>query len=406
MGVSLVRQFDLFHSLPLGVCVLSHEYIVLDWNRLLHEWTGVAAGNIVGTSLFETFPHLQENKYKSRFELALQGGPPHVFSPQLHPSFFPSLLPNGDMRIQRTTVSVNSYALEQSVLLICVQDVSSMMGQLQKIKSLQRRTLNEAEERKRALVELENANRRLVDYNEEKDRIMQIVTHDLRSPLSAIRGAAELIHSNPSDATTAAEFSDLIGNVADSLIALVNDFLDLAKAGAGKINLNLGRESMNYIAAHAVEFVERLAVKKEIQLSLLLPDSDIVLLADRSKMVQVLSNLLSNAIKFTPPQGSVSLTVQATEQGDVVVTVADTGIGMSDEQMSTLFDQFGKHQRQGTTGEKGTGLGMALVKSFVELHGGTISVQSTVGVGTTITVFIPTAMKGETVEETYKSENT
>lgn len=389
MSGSLIYEFDLLQSLPLGICVLDREYTVLDWSKPLHEWTRIAARDIVGKSLFDVFPHLQENKYKSRFDLALRGGPPHVFSPQLHPSFFPALLPNGEPRIQRTTVSAPEAVHGKSVLLICVQDVTSMMSQLQKIKDLQRKTLVEIEERKKALQELENANRHLVDYNKEKDRIMQIVTHDLRSPLSAIQGAAELIGSNPSDSVTVAEFSEHIYNVANSLILLVNDFLDLAKVGSGKIELNLGQVSLNSLAAHAVEFIERLAVKKEIQLSLVVPDDDIVLVVDHSKMVQVLTNLLSNAIKFTPPEGSVTLTVEPAEQGGAFIHIADTGIGMAEEHMATLFDQFGKHQRQGTTGEKGTGLGMALVKSFVELHGGAVLVQSAVGKGTTITVHLP-----------------
>lgn len=389
MGSPLLYEFDLLQSLPLGICVVDHEYTVLDWSKPLYEWTRIAADAIIGKNLFDIFPHLQGSKYKSRFDLALRGGPPHVFSPQLHPSFFPALLPNGEPRIQRTTVSAPEGVNGRSILLICVQDVTNMMSQLQKIKDLQQKTLMEIEERKKALQELESANRHLVDYNKEKDRIMQIVTHDLRSPLSAIQGAAELIGSNPSDSATAAEFSELIYSVANSLILLVNDFLDLAKAGSGKIALNLEEASINFLATHALEFIERLAVKKEIELSLHLPDDDIILIVDHSKMIQVITNLLSNAIKFTPPEGSVTLAVEPAEQGGVFIHIADTGIGMAEEHMATLFDQFGKHQRQGTTGEKGTGLGMALVKSFVELHGGSVSVQSAVGKGTTMTVYIP-----------------
>ena len=384
-----INQFNLLQHIPLGICTVDKNYNILSWNKPLENWTNTTYSSIAGRNLLELYPHLSETRYKSRFDLAFRGGAPYVFSPQLHPYFFPSFLPNGNRRIQRTTVVSQLLENGERILIICVQDVTNMMNQLQKIHELQRATLMEMEEHKKTLLELEAANRHLVEYNKEKDKIMQILSHDLRSPISGIKGAAELMAGNPDDTATVAEFSEMIINVSGSLIELINDFLDLAKANAGKITLQRDYCDIREIILRAVEFLEVPALQKNIQLSTRFPDEELVLALDRSKMLQVLTNLLSNAVKFTPAGGSVTAQAEHDPAGDVLVHIADTGVGIPEEHLPILFEQFGQHQRNGTSGEKGTGLGMPLVKSFVELHGGSVSVRSSTGRGTTFTVRLP-----------------
>lgn len=387
--MSTSGMFELLQHVPLGICMLAQDYAVLYCNRTLCNWIETDPQDITGKNLLELYPHLGEGKYKTRLDQVMDGGPPCVFSPQLHPHFLPSLLPNGKHRIQQTTV-VSQLVEGDRVLMICMQDVTEIISQVRRIHELQRITLREMNERKKALQELEEANRYLVEFNEEKDRIMQIITHDIRSPVSGIKGAAELLASDPADVATVAEFSAMIVNVADSLLTLVNDFLDLAKLQAGKITLNPAPYSITAVARQAIEFFEVTAANKNVTVTPAF-DGEIIVDIDRSKMLQVLTNLLSNAIKFTRAGGVVTLAVERETNGDAVLRVQDTGVGIAEEHLAIVFEQFGSHQRQGTAGEKGTGLGMPLVKSFVELHGGTIAVSSEVGKGTTFTIRLPQA---------------
>lgn len=389
MIAPLINQLDLLQYIPLGICTIDQTYSILSWNKPLQNWTNIDFIDIAGKNLLEVYPHLAEAKYKTRFDLTFRDGAPYVFSPQLHPSFFPALQPNGNPRIQRTTIVSQILPSDQRILIICIQDVTDTMSQLQKINELQRITLIEMEERKKALKELEQANKHLVEYDKEKDKIMQILSHDLRSPISGINVAADLIQSDPADTATVAEFSALIASVSGSLIELINNFLDIAKINAGKMVLVPKPCDIREIAARAIEFIEILSAQKNIQLITVLPDQELILNLDHSKILQVLMNLLSNAVKFTPSGGSITLQISEETAGNILVHVTDTGVGIDEKYLPILFQQFGQHQSNGTDGEKGTGLGLSLVKSFVEMHGGSVSVNSVRGKGTTFTLCFP-----------------
>ncbi len=384
-----MSQFELLQHIPLGICTVSRDYTVLSWNKPLQNWTNTALRDVLGKNLLELYPHLGASRYKSLFDLAFEGEAPYIFSPQLHPHFFPSVLPNGLQRIQRTTAASHTVAGNRRILMICVQDVTNMMDQLQTIEDLQRKTLQEMEARKETLRELEEANGHLVEYSKEKDRIMQILSHDLRSPISGIKAASELIGRTPADTALVSEFSTLITRVSDTLIELINNFLDMARASDGKIELYPDYCDIREIARRAVDVLGVLATGKNILISTSFAEDVPLLVLDHSKMLQVFTNLLSNAIKFTPSGGTISVGIERGSAGDVVVHVADTGIGIPEAHIPMLFEQFGRHQRSGTAGERGTGLGMALVKSLVEMHGGSISVHSEAGQGTTFTMQFP-----------------
>ncbi|HRE56616.1 MAG TPA: hybrid sensor histidine kinase/response regulator [Candidatus Kapabacteria bacterium] len=234
---------------------------------------------------------------------------------------------------------------------------------------------------------------KLTIMNDEKDRLMQIVSHDLRSPLGGIKGLSEIL-KNGEEAEIpeiVREFSEIIVQTSDTLLNLVNDLLDLAKIESGKQRLNVVNFDIISILQNSVRLQEKVAQSKGLQLVFQhsLPQSPFVVTADEPKITQVINNLLSNAIKFTPKGGSVFVTLSAHNDTQLCITVKDTGIGIPPEHLPKVFEKFGNHQRSGTSGEKGTGLGMTIVKRFVELHDGTIDVQSQQGVGTTFTIILP-----------------
>jgi len=237
--------------------------------------------------------------------------------------------------------------------------------------------------------ELRAANEALRERNAEKDRIMSIVSHDLRSPLSGIRGLAELLQgAEAEDPALVREFAQLITDAADQLLDLINDLLEVTRVESGRARLSLSEVDLCQVAHSAIKLLEPIARSKELMLELDCPDTPLLLTADEPKLRQILNNLLSNAVKFTPRGGKISTRIRSTENG-VQLVVEDTGIGIPPEHLPHLFEKFGPHQRPGTQGERGTGLGMPIVKHFVELHGGRIEVESTVGVGTRFTIWLP-----------------
>jgi len=231
----------------------------------------------------------------------------------------------------------------------------------------------------------------LESLNSEKDRLMGIVSHDLRSPLSGIVGLSELMKEvqEPVDSEFVRQMSEVIYSTSSHLISLVNDLLDIAKIESGdQHKLQLTNEPIEEVFKSVKNIFFQLAKQKNIDFVLELSDDTLTINCDVAKIKQIFNNLISNAIKFTPENGSVFLKHSQTEIHNIF-KVQDTGIGISPENLPKLYEKFGDHQRLGTGGEKGTGLGMPIVKSFVDLHGGTIEIESEVGKGTTFVISLP-----------------
>ncbi len=237
--------------------------------------------------------------------------------------------------------------------------------------------------------ELRQANEELRERNAEKDRIMSIVSHDLRSPLSGIRGLAELLQGpEAEDPELVREFAHLIQEATEQLLSLVNDLLEVARLESGRVRLQLSPTDLCELARGALRLFEGNVRSKGVKLTLECPETPVVTVLDAPKLTQVVNNLLSNAIKFTPSGGQIWLRIRPLPDA-VELQVEDTGIGIPPEHLPHVFEKFGPHQRPGTAGERGTGLGLPIVKHFVELHGGTVQVESTLGAGTRFTIRLP-----------------
>lgn len=241
--------------------------------------------------------------------------------------------------------------------------------------------------------------------NSEKDRLVQIVSHDLRSPLSGISGLVQILSegNEAHNPDTVKYFSKIILQSTDTLLSLVNDILDLAKLESDKVDLNSIEFDLKEALIGIIELQKFIASSKGLYLKLN-TDADIIkVMADKPKLLQVMNNLISNSVKFTKT-GGVQINVWSKYSGDdnngnITIEVKDTGIGIPDELLPHLFEKFGKHQRRGTNDEKGTGLGMPIVKRFIELHGGEIDVISKINEGTTVTLSLPIAIPESTLSE-------
>ena len=250
---------------------------------------------------------------------------------------------------------------------------------------------------------LEHTINQLREANQAKDEFLRVISHDLRSPLSSLQNLGELLQRDDvaKDPNAIKELGKMIGEVSSQLLAMVNGLLDIAKIESGKFTLNLLETNMVDLAKRSAELLRINAEAKNINFKTDFGTTDVPVVVDTAKIGQVINNLLSNAIKFTHPGGTVTLRVR--DCGDLVqIQVSDTGIGIPQEMLPHLFEKFGPHQRPGTAGEKGTGLGMPIIKGFVELHGGTVDVQSKEGEGTTVTITLPKRL-GVDVEKSVRT---
>jgi PAS domain S-box-containing protein len=254
--------------------------------------------------------------------------------------------------------------------------------------------------------ELELAKARTEQESRFKSKFLAGMSHELRTPLNAIIGFSELLEQELFGPLTDRQ-KKYVQNVLLSgghLLTLVNDILDLSKVEAGRMELAREWTALAAVVDAVSRVIKPLADKAGVQVSLSLPANLPDLYIDAVRIKQVLYNLLSNAIKFTPPGGSVELGAEV--QGtDLSVSCRDTGIGIRAEDMPRLFREF--EQLEHASGEKpeGTGLGLALTKRLVELHGGGIDVASEIGKGSTFTFTLPISSRGTGVAPSDTSDD-
>jgi len=243
--------------------------------------------------------------------------------------------------------------------------------------------------------EMAHANMRLFEMNQLKSDFLATVSHELRTPLNSIIGFSELLGGNDGIQDKQRRYAHNIQRSGKQLLEMINDILDLAKIESGKLEVHPSDFNIGTIVATQCDLAQPLSEQKNIDLEYeVVPGLPPVRL-DQGKIVQVLNNLLSNAIKFTPDGGRINITVRRDEQGDLRMTVADTGVGISESEQQLVFEKF----RQGTnvlpggnamTREySGTGLGLSIVRELCRLLGGDITLQSELGKGSEFTVHLP-----------------
>lgn len=230
-----------------------------------------------------------------------------------------------------------------------------------------------------------------------KSRFLAAVSHELRTPLNAIIGFSDmLLHPEISGELAAkqAEHVRLIGEAGNHLLSVVNAILDVSKIESGSYQIYVEPFDLKPAVEMCRAMLEPQAKAKNIALSVRLPQGLSPIAGDQRAVQQILLNLLSNAIKFTPDGGSVS--VSAASHGDTVrIFVNDTGIGLSSDELAQVGRPFVQVHNDYTRQFQGTGLGLSLVKGLVELHKGTMTIESATGLGTTVTIGLPSAVPSE-----------
>jgi GAF domain-containing protein len=238
--------------------------------------------------------------------------------------------------------------------------------------------------------EIADKSQQLEAASRHKSEFLANMSHELRTPLNAILGFSEVLAERmfgEVNAKQAEYLQDILGS-GRHLLSLINDILDLSKVEAGRLELERGRFHLPTALGNALTLIRERATRHGITLDWAVDERVGDIVADERKIKQILLNLLSNAVKFTPEGGRVGITAMAAE-GVVTISVSDTGVGIAPEDQAAIFEEFRQVGRDDARKQEGTGLGLTLAKKFVELHGGRIWVESTVGTGSTFTFSLP-----------------
>ena len=248
---------------------------------------------------------------------------------------------------------------------------------------------------------LRERNEALEAADKMKTEFVASVSHELRTPLNTIIGFAEILVKEffgPLNAKQV-EYGQGILESSDHLLLLINDILDMANIQAGQMELDRAPVNLAGVLTNVVAMVQERAKKRHLEIETDIDDDLGLVEVDERRIKQVVFNLFSNAIKFTPAKGEIKLMAHKNDAG-YVITVADSGKGIAEDQLDLIFDRFTKGDT--TKHNAGAGLGLSLVKSFVELHGGRVELTSTENIGTSVSCYLPASV-GVTAEPMTKT---
>lgn len=320
---------------------------------------GLDAERIIGRNIWEMFPDTLGTKYETEFKRAIT---------QQTPVGFEELLPSAGLWLE-----VNAYPSEAG-LSVFFRDVT-VRRQIEE----ERRNLLENERFARA--EAEKANRL-------KDEFLATLSHELRTPLSSILGWSRILKEKQLEGEQAKRALETIERNARAQSQLIEDILDVSRIVSGKLRLNITTVELGSIIETAIESVNPAAVAKNIKLEKNI-ESDGVISGDTDRLQQVIWNLISNAIKFTPGDGTVEIYLKRVN-AHLELAIKDSGIGIDAENLPYIFERFRQSDSSTTRAHGGLGLGLAIVRHLVELHGGTVRAESEgIDRGSTFTVTFP-----------------
>jgi signal transduction histidine kinase len=249
----------------------------------------------------------------------------------------------------------------------------------------------------------------LRDADRKKDDFLALLAHELRNPLAPIRNGLQVLRLAQGDAAIIAEAQEMMERQLSHMVRLIDDLLDISRITRNKMELVRSQVTLADVVRNAVEAAAPAIQEFGHELKVHLPGESIALDADLTRLAQVFSNLLTNSAKYTPRGGTIWLSAE--RAGDqAVVSVRDTGIGIPASALSTVFDMFSQVDRTVERSTGGLGIGLALVRGLVEMHGGTVSATSVEGEGSTFTVTLavsePAALPShETPIETFGSDS-
>jgi two-component system, chemotaxis family, CheB/CheR fusion protein len=254
-------------------------------------------------------------------------------------------------------------------------------------------TNRDVTERKRLEDTLQRRVTELAEADRHKSEFLAVLAHELRNPLAPLRNSVEIMKSVPADDPRAARAKDMMERQVRTLTRLVDDLLDMARINRGQVQLRCEQLELQAIVSRAVETAREAVDLRRHRLTVNLPPEPLRVRGDATRLEQVLGNLLQNALKYTPEGGDITVSLAEATNGsdtEAVLRILDTGIGISAEMLPLVFDLFAQADRSLAHSHGGLGIGLSLVRSLVELHGGRVLASSAgLGMGSEFAVYLP-----------------
>ncbi|MCX6045918.1 MAG: response regulator, partial [Chloroflexi bacterium] len=378
-----VARNAIVESMNDGVIVLNKRNIVIDVNPSARRLLALEQERTLGRPIAELMPNWSDLQPVQQ----LLNGAEVTQSRVVELALF-----DNEMQVRYIDLLIsNIYDRNNRVTghLLTLHDITRRKL-VEQVLANERNTLTRRVEERTA--DLSEANAQLARAARLKDEFLASMSHELRTPLNTILGMSEALQEYVYGPLTRKQEKALrsIEESGRHLLALINDILDVSKLEAGQLALELQPVSVETVCQASLGLIKHISLKKQITVTSHIDPMIKVIDADERRLKQMIVNLLSNAVKFTPENGNVSLEVSGDEQEEVVhFTVSDNGIGIRPEDIKRLFQPFVQLDSSIARHHEGTGLGLALVYRMTEMHGGSITVESEMGVGSRFTISLP-----------------
>jgi len=364
-----------------GIFTTDVELRIRSWNQWLQTATGIASTAAVGRALFDVLPALKERGFDQYYAEALRGEV-KVLSHALHRHV-----------ISRARLA-SGEPMPQSGRIAPLVQGGVIVGTITVVVDVSERVATERELRAQ-IATAEEARQMAEEASRVKDEFLATLSHEIRTPLNAVLGWTRILRSRTPDAAMLARAIDVIDRNASAQLTLVSDMLDMARITAGKVRLELRDVDLAATIASSLDVIRPAADAKGIEVSTDLPAGLLRVRGDEDRLLQVFWNLLSNAVKFTDAGGHISIRL-AEVDNRLRVSITDTGMGISPEFIPQVFQRFKQADPSAARRHGGLGLGLALVREILHMHGGTVDVESAgLRAGTTFTVVLPGRHAGE-----------
>ncbi len=344
------RSRSVFDSMTEGFALLSNDWTVLRMNDEGLRIARRAREDVLGKSHWALWPETVGTKAEQRYRRVMRTKAPETWE-------YRQAYPDGGT----AWIEVRVYPAGERDLAVFFRDVTQRKAVEQTLKEADRR----------------------------KDEFLAMLAHELRNPLAPVGAAAQLLQSGRLDDARVRLTSQIISRQVAHMTHLIDDLLDVSRVTRGLVELDRAPLDVRHIVADAVEQATPLIQARRHRLSLHLPPEPVTVLGDKKRLVQVLVNILNNAAKYTHEDGAIAVRVEA-RAGTVMFEVTDNGIGMTPALTAHVFDLFAQAERSADRSAGGLGLGLALVKNLVELHGGSVTCSSDgLDQGSTFCVCLP-----------------
>jgi len=346
-----------------GIFTTDAALVVRTWNPWLEAQTGLPASVAIGASLFELYPSVKDRGLDRYYTNAL-AGEVHVLSERFHKFLIP---------VPRNIQSIGLSEMAQSARIAPLSVGETIVGTITVIEDVTERVVSERELRNQ-IAASERARKVAEEASQLKDEFLATMSHEIRTPLNAVLGWTRILRTQPR-LKRRDHALEVIERNAASQLRLVEDLLDMARVISGKLRLELKTVALEDVVGAAIDVVTPGAAAKNITITTSFDERRPAINGDFDRLQQAVWNLMSNAVKFTEPGGRVD--VQITGLGAMVeLTVRDTGQGIARDFLPYLFDRFRQADASASRRHGGLGLGLALVRQIVELHGGSVTASS------------------------------